>query len=476
MDQLIIEEQSYYLDSTPIFAQFLDMQQAVYLDSAAPFSTRGRYDIISAEPLTTLQIFSNSALNTGNYKDGIAYLNAVKQAVKELTPSLNNSYQLPFIGGALGYLGYDFGRQLEQLPSIAADDLPMPQASMGIYSWAIIIDHQMQRSLLVAHPQTSKDLLNNVRYRLRNADQTIAKTANDSDRDNTPFKLRSAFEPTISRNQYNAAFSKIQNYLHAGDCYQVNLTQRFSAHCEGDPWQAYLTLRETAAAPYSGYLQLEQGRILSLSPERLLQINQNTVSSSPIKGTIARGQDAASDRQLAQQLTNSAKDRAENLMIVDLIRNDLGKSCIAGSIHVDQLFELQSFETVHHLVSTISGQLRDNTDAFDVLADCFPGGSITGAPKKRAMEIIEELEPQRRSVYCGSLVYISSDGQMDSNIAIRTMIHENNRIHCSAGGGIVTDSLCDSEYQECLTKVGPLLAALDSNGSTEVVESAEKLR
>jgi para-aminobenzoate synthetase component 1 len=186
------------------------------------------------------------------------------------------------------------------------------------------------------------------------------------------------------------------------------------------------------------------------------------VTTSQIKVTNARGKTQEKDEQLAQQLINSEKDRAENLMIVDLLRNDLGKSCIPGSIQVDQLFELQSFETVHHLVSTISGQLKPDMHALDVLASCFPGGSITGAPKLRAMEIIEELEPYRRNAYCGAIGYISCDGQMDTNIAIRTMICEEKTIHCWAGGGIVADSEADKEYEECFTKVEKLFAALEN--------------
>jgi para-aminobenzoate synthetase component 1 len=205
---------------------------------------------------------------------------------------------------------------------------------------------------------------------------------------------------------------------------------------------------------------LGKSAILSLSPERFLRTSNQRVTTSPIKGTIGRGDNTEDDKNMAQQLLDSPKDRAENLMIVDLLRNDLGKSCKPGSIKVDELFELQSFETVHHLVSTISGQLQPGKDAIDVLASCFPGGSITGAPKVRAMEIIEELEPQRRSAYCGSIGYISYDGQMDTNIAIRTMVCEDNKIHCWAGGGLVADSDCDSEYQECMTKVEKLLGAL----------------
>ena len=305
--------------------------------------------------------------------------------------------------------------------------------------------------MLVAHPQVDRGLLKEVRSRL----------GGQVNRQTTPFSLSSAFQSNMSRETYNNAFEKVQNYILDGDCYQINLAQRFSADYEGDPWRAYLTLRETAATPFSGYIQMPSNSILSLSPERFLHVSNQRVSTSPIKGTIERGKDRESDMALAAQLLSSSKDRAENLMIVDLLRNDLGKSCIPGSIQVDELFQLQSFQTVHHLVSTISGQLQKGIEPLALLAGCFPGGSITGAPKVRAMQIIEELEPCRRAVYCGSLGYISCDGQMDTNIAIRTMVCEDQKIHCWAGGGIVADSDCDSEYNECMTKVGKLLTALE---------------
>jgi para-aminobenzoate synthetase component 1 len=264
----------------------------------------------------------------------------------------------------------------------------------------------------------------------------------------------------MSRAEYDTAFNTIQGYIQAGDCYQINLAQRFSTDYRGEPWAAYLRLRKAAAAPFSAFIKTADSSLMSLSPERFIQSRNQRVNTAPIKGTIGRGRNRKEDEAMAQQLLNSTKDRAENLMIVDLLRNDLGKSCLPGTIEVDELFELQSFETVHHLVSSISGQLRDGIDPLDLLSSCFPGGSITGAPKIRAMEIIEELEPHRRSAYCGAIGYISCDGQMDTNIAIRSLVCNGQRIHCWAGGGIVADSNADSEYRECMTKIEKLLAVL----------------
>lgn len=455
MDQLTIEELPYPDDSALLFARFLDLKLPVLLDSAAPFSSRGRYDIFSAEPVMTVTQSNlneiSSSINSMPYDDDLTYFRRLELTLQEQLTPISNDYHLPFTGGAIGYFGYDLGRQLERVPSLASQDLTVPDACVGIYSWAVVVDHRQQRALLVAHPQASRALLHEVRQRLK---QKLAAVQTE------PFELTSSFCSNLCRNDYSARFNQIKQYIAAGDCYQANLAQRYSADYQGSPWQAYKKIRATAAAPFSAFMQLDNHSILSASPERFIHVANQRVSSSPIKGTIARGLSPAEDEDRARQLLGSAKDRAENLMIVDLLRNDLGKSCVPGSIQVDELFELQSFETVHHLVSTISGQLLDKKSPLQVLQDCFPGGSITGAPKVRAMEIIEELEPHRRTVYCGAMGYISCDGQMDTNIAIRTMVCEPNKIHCWAGGGIVADSDCENEYLEGLTKVEKLLRVM----------------
>ncbi|WP_101756989.1 aminodeoxychorismate synthase component I [Oceanicoccus sp. KOV_DT_Chl] len=447
MQPLTIEELPYCADSAPLFARLLDLEQPVYLDSAAPFSARGRYDIFSAAPVALCETSSS----TSPASSKTTFFDELQHSLQQHLPAINNDYHLPFTGGALGFFGYDLSRQLEEIPAFAIQDSTLADASVGIYSWAVVVDHRKRRAVLVAHPHTDLKVLTDIRQRLN---------SNEGRPDTVDFQLESAFTANLSKTDYRQAFETIQRYISAGDCYQINLAQRFSADFEGSPWQAYQRLRSTAAAPFSAYIQTKNQAILSVSPERFLHLANQRVSTSPIKGTIGRGRTPEQDQQLAQQLLNSAKDRAENLMIVDLLRNDLGKTCKHGSIQVDELFELQSFETVHHLVSTISGQLKKGNTAIDLLASCFPGGSITGAPKVRAMQIIEELEPHRRSAYCGAIGYISCDGQMDTNIAIRTMVCEQNKIHCWAGGGIVADSECESEYQECLTKVEKLLAAL----------------
>lgn len=453
MSSLVIEELPYSIDSSRLFSRFLDWQHPVFLDSAAPFSTRGRYDIFSASPEHTLENRFTIPFNSNSYINNVNFFEEVRLAIENFTPVISNDFHLPFTGGAIGYFGYDLGHQLEQINSRSRPDTNTPTALVGVYSWAVIVDHRQKRSLLVYHPIASRALINDVRKKLN--DKSFTKGISET------FTLSSRFRSNLSYSEYSEAFNKIQQYIQAGDCYQVNLSQRFSTEFEGDPWHAYQILREVAAAPFSAYLGHGKDAILSVSPERFIQSKSQRVSTTPIKGTIGRSDNREEDQQLAKTLLNSAKDRAENLMIVDLLRNDLGKNCLPGTIQVDNLFELQSFETVHHLVSTISGQLKPDIHSLDLLASCFPGGSITGAPKIRAMEIIEELEPTRRSVYCGSIGYISCDGQMDTNIAIRTLVCDENKIHCWAGGGIVADSSCEDEYQECLTKITKLLGALE---------------
>jgi para-aminobenzoate synthetase component 1 len=276
----------------------------------------------------------------------------------------------------------------------------------------------------------------------------------------TPFRVNGKIISNLTRDAYGHAFNAVHKYLHEGDCYQINLAQRYSAQASGDAFAAYLELHRLSAAPYSAFLDWPQLQILCSSPECFLRIQQGRVETKPIKGTRARSDDAAEDSRLAEELRHHSKDRAENLMIVDLLRNDLGKCCEPGTVKAPKLFEVESFANVHHLVSTVEGKLRSGHDALDVLRDCFPGGSITGAPKQRAMEIIEQLEPHRRGAYCGTIGYVGHDGNMDSNVAIRTLVYANQEIRCWAGGGIVADSKCEAEYQETLDKATAMLELL----------------
>ncbi len=361
---------------------------------------------------------------------------------------------IPFAGGALGYFSYDLGRSIETLPEIAASEMPLPELMVGIYDWAIVVDHHMQRCQLVSHRQfISGQFLQDLHQQLLQKRQVPEKQA---------FRVHGDIQHNMDKASYAQAFGKVKNYIRAGDCYQINLAQRMAVKVSGDTWQAYDQFRQLSKAPFMAYLQVDDGKgmpveVLSMSPERFLQVTDHKVETRPIKGTRPRHADVLRDAQEAQSLANSLKDRAENLMIVDLLRNDIGKVCEVGSVKVDALFRLQRFTNVHHLVSIVRGVLASGYHALDLLRGCFPGGSITGAPKLRAMEIIEELEPHRRGIYCGSIGYIGFDGSMDTNIAIRTAVVCDQTMTFFAGGGVVADSDCDKEYQETLDKASQFL-------------------
>ncbi|MBA3696916.1 MAG: aminodeoxychorismate synthase component I, partial [Methylotenera sp.] len=279
------------------------------------------------------------------------------------------------------------------------------------------------------------------------------------------FTLTTPVTSNMDFGRYAQAFDAIKKYIIEGDCYQVNLAQRFSAQAKGDSWQAYLKLREISPAPFMAYMNFGDLQVLSGSPERFLQVMGSHVETRPIKGTRPRSDDKIEDQQYAQDLQNSIKDKAENLMIVDLLRNDISKNCETGSVKADTLFQLQSFANVHHLVSFVTGTLKKGRTAIDLLRGCFPGGSITGAPKLRTMQIIEALEPHRRGVYCGAIGYIGFDGNMDTNIAIRTAMYsakntQTGEISFYAGGGIVADSQLEKEYAETLDKASSMLKTM----------------
>jgi len=417
---------------------------AVLLDSGWPGADRGRFDLLSAWPL---EEFAPTPQETGT-----SFLTRLRAGIVGLGEA-ELPADLPFAGGLIGYLGYDFGRRLEPLPETAVDDLRLPDARLGLYGWAVISDHHACTTQLVCHPAVAEP----ERQRL------LALFIGPFNATSAEFKLDGAFQADLSVRDYRLAFGRIQDYIQAGDCYQVNLTQRFQAGCQGDPWAAYCALRLACPTPFSGYMPLPEGAaVLSVSPERFVKVSRGTVETRPIKGTRPRGHDATQDAELANELLASQKDRAENLMIVDLLRNDLGRSCITGSVRVPELFSLESYPNVHHLVSSVTGQLARGLDALDLIAGSFPGGSITGAPKIRAMQIIDELEPARRGIYCGSLMYLDVRGEMDSSIAIRTLLVKDGKVSCSGGGGIVADSDCEAEYQETFTKVRVLLQTLEA--------------
>lgn len=429
------------------------------LDSSRPASHFGRYDIAMAQPLAVISHKNGiTKVDQGGFKritetDPFALITQLQNQLLRDTTELDIAQDVPFFGGAAGLFGFDLGRAIETLPSSAVADIDMEDMSIGIYPWAVITDHEFKKTYLVS--QLDEKASNDIAELVVRTTKPLGQT----------FTLADDFKSNMSPSQYAKKFHQVIDYIHAGDCYQVCLAQRFEAPYRGNPWLAYQYLRTASPTPFSAYMETEQGALLSLSPERFLKVDKGQVETKPIKGTRPRGVTAEQDKALYEELAASPKDRSENLMIVDLLRNDLSKHCQPFSVKVPDLFAIESYSNVHHLVTTVTGTLESSDQIVPLLKGAFPGGSITGAPKLRAMEIIEELEPHRRNAYTGSVGYISTNGRMDTNICIRTLVtnakgDEGGHIYCWAGGGLVADSQCESEYQETFDKVNNLLNAL----------------
>lgn len=397
----------------------------------------GRYDILSAFPYERLVVDSDSIDD-----DLFARL---RQELKGKESTLD----LPFQGGAIGYFSYDYACRLAKIP--LADQLSsLPLVHLGFYDWAIITDHHSKKVSLFAA---------NTRLETREIIEHVVELWHQTP-DEASCQLENDFQPLIDKDSYCQSIDQIHHALKEGRCYQVNFTQPFKACYDGDNWALYEKLRHSNPVPYAAYLHYEQADVLSFSPERFVTQEEGHVTTSPIKGSIRRHQDKTVDDALKQQLFHCEKNRAENVMIVDLLRNDLGKIATSGSVIVEKLWAVESYQAIHHLVSTISAKTLAHP--VDVFKACFPGGSITGAPKLESMRVIAEQEKFARGIYCGNIVYFSHHGRFDSNIAIRTLIAEKNQWVLAAGGGIVIDSDAEEEYQECLTKMSAILRGLSS--------------
>ncbi len=453
MRPLTIHELPYFANSANLFESVADERWAVFLDSSYPDSQQGRYDFIASQPYCTLITRGAETEICAAGKVAISQEDPFQLIKDRLLPEVQKNQKFPFTGGVIGYFAYDLARRLEQLPKIAQDDEQTPEMMVGIYDWVVVVDHVARKSYLVTHnrcPETQQ-LWPKLIQRFSHLNAASSTSS---------YQVLGDIESNMTRDKYTQAFEQVKNYLLEGDCYQVNLAQRFTAPASGNPWLAYRLLRQSNPAPFCAFLNFPGVQVLSSSPERFLEVADGIVETKPIKGTRPRKADPKQDRLQIELLAASSKDRAENLMIVDLLRNDLSKNCKKGSVHVPSLFVVESFTTVHHLVSTIRGELDAGEHALDLLKSCFPGGSITGAPKIRAMEIIEELEPHRRGLYCGAIGYVGFNGNMDTNITIRTLVHSSGTVRFYAGGGIVYDSSLEEEYQESFDKAAALLNVL----------------
>lgn len=432
------------------FAPLSTSPWAMMLHSGFADHPHSRYDIIVAQPCTTLVTRGDVTVVSDAEKTETSSDDPLRLLQKVLADCPFSDIplpDLPFIGGAVGLWGYDLGRRFENLPQRALNDISVPDMAVGIYDWALIVDHHRQVVTLLCY--------GDVNARLAWLQQQQAPTV-------APFALTSRWQSNMSRQQYGEKFRQVQAYLQSGDCYQVNLAQRFQASYQGDEWLAFVRLNRANRAPFSAFLRFDDSAIMSLSPERFIQLEQGHIQTRPIKGTLPRLEDPIADAEQAKRLAHSPKDRAENLMIVDLMRNDIGRVAVPGSVRVPELFVVEPFPAVHHLVSTITATLPPALHATDLLRAAFPGGSITGAPKVRAMEIIDELEPHRRNAWCGSIGYLSVCGNMDTSITIRTVTASEGTLYCSAGGGLVADSEEGAEYQETFDKVNRILSQLES--------------
>ena len=463
---------------------FADLPFLLALDSTADAERTGRYSFLTADPYAIIR--SRDAIAERKDRGSQAWMpvagDALTAARAALAPATTEAVPdlPPFQGGAAGYIGYDWGATLERLPRARYDDLAIPDVILGLYDWVLAWDHCERAAWIISTglPATGANVERAAQERLAAVRSRLAETpSRRRGTDPTPAGARPPAAPsypvlgvegaeeiglrsTFTHRGYLTAVARVREYILAGDIFQANLSQRFEVDLAEAPLDLYRRLRRTNPAAFGAYFDVGEFQILSVSPERFLRLSGRNVETRPIKGTRPRGLGPMHDALLGRVLAESDKDRAENVMIVDLLRNDLSRVCRPGTVRVPELFALEQHPTVHHLVSTVVGELEPNADAVDLLRATFPGGSITGAPKVRAMEIIAELEPTRRGVYCGSLGYLGASGVMDTSIAIRTAIVRNGVVYFQAGGGIVADSDPEAEYRETLDKARGIIRAL----------------
>ncbi|MCC0651940.1 MULTISPECIES: aminodeoxychorismate synthase component I [unclassified Clostridioides] len=443
----MIREIKTKLNSFEIFTIFRNENDSFILDSAMDKEKLGRYSFISSQPFKVLR-----------YKNTDE--NPLENLKKELDKyKVVNKTDLPFIGGAVGYLSYDLGNYIEKLPRTAIDDIEMPDMYFGFYNHVIVIDH-LKGKTYIATPdidiKVEEKIIADIEEKILTGEKKGIDSICYQEKDVKPIQLKSNF----TKEEFKNAVGNVREYIRQGDIYQANLTQRFSGETELTSFELYRDLRRFSPAPFGAFLNFEEAHILSNSPERFIRCIDKKIEARPIKGTRPRGKNKEEDLKLQEELKNSEKDRAELLMIVDLERNDIGRISKTGSVKVPELFVIEPYANVNHLVSTVVGELKDDKDATDIIKATFPGGSITGAPKIRAMEIIDELEPTQRNVYTGSIGYIGFNGDMDFNIAIRTIIKKDKKVYFQVGGGMTWDSDPDEEYQETLDKAKSIMKAL----------------
>ncbi len=462
----LIEEVRTPLPAPQLFALFEGRPFSFYLDSGMDPGKLGRYSLMGSDPFLVLKsrgreiTFVEEGKLRKENGDPFTVLGELLGAYALEKPGPD----VPFPGGVVGYFSYDLCHFIERLPAAAADDLGLPECYLGFYDAVVAFDHLLGKTYIISTGFPEQDEMPRTKRageRLREIRGLIAEERCVAERPSAAgLNEATALSSNFSRQGYLEAVARAREYICAGDIFQVNLSQRFEVALSVPPYALYRRLRHINPAPFAAYLDFDEVRVISASPERFLKVRSDFVETRPIKGTRPRGRTPAEDEALAGELLSSAKDRAENVMIVDLERNDIGRVCRYGSVRVTELVILETYPTVFHLTSTVVGRLRPGIDRVDLLRAAFPGGSITGAPKVRAMEIIDELEPTRRGVYTGSIGYLGFDGDMDLNIVIRTILAKGGRAYFQVGGGIVYDSEPEAEYRETLDKARALARAL----------------
>lgn len=469
VDRYPLIEQIYpSRDASEVYDLFQNELNSFFLDSGMDPQKLGRYSFIGTDPFLIMKSRGNQVTLIAQDRQQTEQGNPFDILGRLLERYRLNSLSapVPFWGGAVGYLSYDLCHFIERLPTTAIDDLKLPESYFGFYDAILAFDNLEHRTYVVStgFPELDEERrLKRARCRLEELKGRLSShppIALENSLHNTRNTDETVLKANFTREDYIKAVNRVREYIAAGDVFQVNLSQRFETDLSVPPYELYRRLRRINPAPFASYLNFDGVTIVSASPERFLRLDGDRVETRPIKGTRPRGKNPLEDAVLAQELLNSIKDRAENVMIVDLERNDLGRVCQYGTVKVTELLILETFPTVFHLTSTVVGRLRPDKNRIDLLKATFPGGSITGAPKVRAMEIIDELEPTRRSIYTGAIGYFSFGTNLDLNIVIRTFIIKDNKAYFQVGGGIIYDSNAEAEYQETLDKAKALIQAL----------------
>ncbi|WP_411681671.1 aminodeoxychorismate synthase component I [Clostridium thailandense] len=448
--QALVKEVKTELDAFDIYSLFKSDRTVSILDSGMGAENLGRYSIVGLNSFTTFK-----------YEEDICVINEKKiksdpfEELKKLIDmyKVKNDTELPYIAGAIGYFSYDLGRKLEELPVTALEEVKIPDCYFYFYDNAVVMDNLEKKTYI-----TGLGILKSKEDSVREIEGIILK--GDKVKYDELIESNTEFDSNFGKDEYIETVERFRQYIRTGDIYIANLTQRFCCETTKEPYEVYKNLRHINPAPFAAFMNVEEFSIVSSSPERFLEIRNNIVETRPIKGTRPRGKNSEEDLKNKLELINSEKDKSELLMIVDLERNDLSKVCKPYSVKVTELFKLEEYSTVFHLVSTVVGELKDEYAAVDCIKACFPGGSITGAPKVRSMEVIEELEPTRRNIYTGCIGYLGFDGNADFNIVIRTILMKDKKAYLGVGGGITWESIKEDEYEETLDKARALMRVL----------------